>query len=235
MPGLWSGSVALGMASIPVKLGISLRRRNLGLPPLHEVRLRTISQKCYSSSCEEDVERTELVKSCAYGEDRYAVLEPADFEATEGGASRHIKVVALVERADLQPAQQNRTSYLVAEEGNGKSYLLLLQAMQKKDRVALASFVKRGKEYFAGLLPAQGCLMLHILFPQGEFKHISDVVDLPPGDLKKSWIWRKRLSMTSRRISPATFSSTRTGSGCWRSSAPKSRVKGSLPSSREIR
>lgn len=53
------------------------------------------------------------------------------------------------------------------------------------DRVTLARFIMRGKEYVSALVPTEGGLMLHILFHQGEFKHIADVVHLPPVELKE--------------------------------------------------
>ena len=51
------------------------------------------------------------------------------------------------------------------------------------DRVALARFIMRGKEYVSALVPAEGGLMLHILFHQDEFKRIADVLHRPPVEL----------------------------------------------------
>ncbi len=185
MPGLWSGSITFGLVSIPVRLEVSQRRRNLGFNLLHQDCLQRINQKYHCSSCETDLERGELVKGYEYEKDRYTVVDPADFEAADGDASRHIEVVAFVEHSDLRPEHQNRTYYLVPEEGSEKSYVLLLQAMQETNRVALARFIMRGKEYVSAVVPAEGGLMLHILFHQGEFKHITDVVHLPSVELKE--------------------------------------------------
>ena len=115
MPGLWSGSITFGLVSIPVRLEVSQRRRNLGFNLLHQDCLQRINQKYHCPSCETEVERTDLVKGYEYEKDRYTVVDPADFEAADGEASRHIEVVAFVDHSDLRAEHPNRTYYLVPE------------------------------------------------------------------------------------------------------------------------
>jgi len=59
-----------------------------------------------------------LVRGYEFEKGRYTVVDPADFEAADGEASWHIEVVAFVEHSELRPEHQNRTYYLIPEEGS---------------------------------------------------------------------------------------------------------------------
>ena len=145
MPGLWSGSITFGLVSIPVRLEVSQHRKNLGFNPLHQDCLQRIKPKYHCATREVDVELSDLVKGYEFEKGRYTVIDPVDFEADDGKASRHIEVVAFVEHSELRPEHRNRTYYLVPGEGSEKSSVLLLQPMQEMDRVALARFIMRGR------------------------------------------------------------------------------------------
>ena len=66
-----------------------------------------------------------------------------------------------------------------------KVWDLLLKGMQQAGKVAITRFIMRGKEYIASVDFNQHGLMLHILFHQGEFKHIEEVFTLPELELKE--------------------------------------------------
>ncbi len=184
MPSLWSGSISFGLVSIPVRLEVSQRSRNVGFNLLHEECLSRIRQKHYCPSCEEYVERDDLVKGYQYEKDHYVVITPEDFEKADGGASRNIEVVAFVDSSELKPVHLSKTYYLVPEAGAEKAYLLLLEAMRDTKKVGITRFVMRGKEYIGAVSHGGKGLMLHILFHKGEFKHLEDVVSLPQLEVK---------------------------------------------------
>lgn len=195
MPSLWSGSITFGLVSIPVRLESSLRSKDLAFNFLHQECLQRINQKFYCPSCEQYLERDELVRGYEYEKDRFVVMEAEDFEKAEGPASRTIDVIGFVDRSDLQPVYLNKTYYLVPEAGSEKGYLLLLQGMQETGKVAITRFVMRGKEYIGAVDFSDKGLFLHILFHQGEFKHFEEVFQLPEVSVKE-----KELSLARQII-----------------------------------
>lgn len=176
MPSLWSGSLTFGLVSIPVRLEVSRRSQRLSFNLLCPDCLGRINQVPYCPACDEYRERAELKRGYQYQKDEYVVMEPEDFTEAESSASRNIEVIAFVEAETLQPVFLDRTYYLVPEPGAEKGYALLHRGMQETNKVAITRFVMRGKEYIGAVNFADGGLMMHILFHQGEFKHASEIV-----------------------------------------------------------
>ena len=176
MPSLWSGSLTFGLVSIPVRLEVSRRSQRLSFNLLCPDCLGRINQVPYCPACDEYRERAELKRGYQYQKDEYVVMEPEDFTEAESSASRNIEVIAFVEAETLQPVFLDRTYYLVPEPGAEKGYALLHRGMQETNKVAITRFVMRGKEYIGAVNFADGGLMMHILFHQGEFKHVSEIV-----------------------------------------------------------
>ena len=176
MPSLWSGSLTFGLVSIPVRLEVSRRSQRLSFNLLCPDCLGRINQVPYCPACDEYRERAELKKGYQYQKDEYVVMELENFTKAESNASRNIEVIAFVEAETLKPVFLDRTYYLVPEAGAEKGYALLHRGMQETNKVAITRFVMRGKEYIGAVNFADGGLMMHILFHQGEFKHASDIV-----------------------------------------------------------
>lgn len=183
MPALWSGSITFGLVSIPVRLETSRRGKGISFNLLHKKCQQRVNQKFYCSTCEQYVDRKDLLRGFEHEKDRYVVLHPEDFENAEGEASRNIEVIAFVDHSEIQPVHLNTTYYLVPEDGAEKGYLLLLRGMQKTNTVAMTRFVMRGKEYIGAIGAASQGLMLHILFHKGEFKRMEEIAELPKVDL----------------------------------------------------
>jgi DNA end-binding protein Ku len=185
MPSLWSGSITFGLVSIPVRLETSHRGSDLSFNLLHKECRQRINLKYYCPTCDQYLERSDLIKGYEYEKGRYVVLEEEDFEIAEGEASRNIDVVAFTDYAQLKPVYLNKTYYLVPERGAEKGYLLLLKGMEETQKVAVTRFVMRGKEYIGAVSFSPEGMLLHILFHKGEFKDIDEVVHLPEVELKE--------------------------------------------------
>ena len=104
MPSLWSGSITFGLVSIPVRLETSQRNKGLSFNMLHDKCQQRVNQKYYCSTCDQYLERHELVRGYEHERDHYVVMDKGDFEKVEGEASRNIEVIAFVSRSELQPA-----------------------------------------------------------------------------------------------------------------------------------
>ena len=176
MPSLWSGSLTFGLVSIPVRLEVSRRSQRVSFNLLCPECLGRINQVPYCPACDQYRERVELKRGYQYQKDEYVVMEPEDFTKAESNASRNIEVIAFEEAETLKPVFLDRTYYLLPEPDAEKGYALLHRGMQETNKIAITRFVMRGKEYIGAVNFADGGLMMHILFHQGEFKHASQVV-----------------------------------------------------------
>jgi DNA end-binding protein Ku len=111
------------------------------------------------------------------------IIEPEELEQIAPGRSRTIDINTFVELDDIDPIHFQKTYWLApAKEEYGRSYSLLLQAMEKTNRAGIASFVMRGKEYLTAVRAGDGLLVLNTLLflddirdPAKELKSLPEI------------------------------------------------------------
>lgn len=107
----------------------------------------------------------------------------SQFEKDTPDRIRTIGITDFVEQEDIDPIFYRNTYYL-APQGDGaeRPYGLLLQAMREADRVAIACFVMRGKQYLAALRPDGDVLALETMYFADEIRDPAKELDgLPNG------------------------------------------------------
>jgi DNA end-binding protein Ku len=86
-----------------------------------------------------------------------------------------IDIAEFVPLPTVDPIYFEKTYYLGPDKGGEKAYRLLADAMAKTDRVALATFVMRGKESLVLVRPAQNGLMLHTMYFADEVRDFAEI------------------------------------------------------------
>jgi DNA end-binding protein Ku len=161
---LSSAMISFGLVTIPVELRTATKSLAPAFHLVHEVCGSRIHQQLYCPVCQRVVERTELVRGFDVGKDRYVVFTPEELEHLEGEASRTIDITEFVPLSAVDPIYYETTYYLSPGKDGGKAYGLLTEAMAGDARVALATFVMRGKENLVAIRAVDGVLILHTLF-----------------------------------------------------------------------
>jgi DNA end-binding protein Ku len=161
---LGSGTISFGLVSIPVKLYTAASSGNVSFNLLHAKCGSRIKQQTFCPVCNEVVERGALVKGYEFQKDQYVRLGDEELKSLEGEASKVIDIAEFVPLSSVDPIYFEKTYYLGPDKGGEKPYRLLADAMAKSDRVALATFVMRGKESLVLIRPAQDGLMLHTMY-----------------------------------------------------------------------
>ena len=134
-----------------------------------------IKQQNICPTCNEVVERTELVKGYEFAKDQYVQFTDEELKALEGEASKSIDIAEFVPLDQVDPIYFEKTYYLGPDKGGEKAYRLLADAMDKTGRCALAKYVMRGKENLVLIRPAQDGLMLHTMYFADEVRDFGEV------------------------------------------------------------
>ena len=108
-----------------------------------------------------DVNYNELVKGYEIAKEQYVRLSQEDLDQLEASEYDAMQILEFVPLSAVDPIYYENTYYLVSEKQGEKAYLLLAQAMETMERVALAKFVWRGKESLDVIRSVQGKLLLH--------------------------------------------------------------------------
>src|SRR5262252_4023986 len=172
---LGTGTISFGLVSIPVRLYTAASSANVSFNQLHGVCGSRIRQQIFCPTCNRTVERNELVRGYEFAKDQYVQVKDEELKALEGEASTMIDIGEFVPLADVDPIYFGKTYYLGPDKGGEKAYRLLSEAMEKAGQVALAKYVRRGKENVVLIRAAHGGLMLHTMYFADEVRNFDEI------------------------------------------------------------
>lgn len=170
----WSGSIAFGLVSIPVRLytanrggGISLRMTDHDGTPL--------ARRYFCSKENRMLSREDLVRGYEIERQKFIEIDEEELEALEPEKSREIDLRRFVPVEDVEPMFFQRAYFLIPEEGAVKAYRLLAYSMEKLARAGVATVVMRGREYLVAIIAEGGVLRAETLRFVDELRTPDDV------------------------------------------------------------
>jgi DNA end-binding protein Ku len=88
------------------------------------------------------------------------LLTAEELDAFEARASKAIEIEEFVDLDEIDPIFYDSAYYLAPDKATVKPYALLMRAMQATNKVGIARFVMRSKQYVAAIRPRDGHLVL---------------------------------------------------------------------------
>ncbi|MBM0127218.1 non-homologous end joining protein Ku [Pimelobacter simplex] len=162
---IWSGSLSFGLVNVPVGLFSATQEHEVHFHQFEEGTSSRIRYKRVNEDTGDEVAYDDIVKGAEVDEGEYVMLTQEELESVEPGKSRTIDISDFVDAAEIDPIHFQRSYYLApADESAAKAYALLATAMRKAERVGIATFVMRGKQYLAAVRPQDGVLVLATMY-----------------------------------------------------------------------
>lgn len=157
---IWSGSISFGLVNIPVKLYTAVSRKNVSFNQIDRRTGSRIKQKRVSALDGEEVPYEEIVKGYELPSGEYVTLDDDELASLDPEAQRTIDIEEFVDLVDIDPVYYDAAYYLVPDATTAKPYKLLATAMEESQKVGIARFVMRTKQYVAAVRPKDGKLLL---------------------------------------------------------------------------
>jgi DNA end-binding protein Ku len=148
---------------------------NVSFNQLHGKCGSRIKQQTFCPVCNDVVDRKDLVKGYEFAKDQYVRVGDDELKTLEGEASKNIDIAEFVPLEKVDPVYFEKAYYLGPDKGGEKAYRLLTDAMAKSGRVAVATFVMRGKESLVLIRPSSDGLMLHTMFFSDEVRSFGEI------------------------------------------------------------
>jgi DNA end-binding protein Ku len=180
---IWSGAISFGLVNVPVKLYSAVQRKTIRFHQLNAETQARIQQKRVDSTTGEEVPYEQIVKGYEIAPDRYVVITPEELESVDPKQSRSIDIQEFVDLDEIDPIYYDHNYYLAPGQGAAKAYALLVEAMEKSGKVAIARFVMRNKEYLAAIRPVNGVLNVSTMVFSDEIAdpdRIDELSEEPP-------------------------------------------------------
>jgi DNA end-binding protein Ku len=184
---IWSGALSFGLVNVPVKLYSAVSRKTVRFHQLNEETGNRIAQKRVDAQTGDEVAYESIVKGYELGRDRYVVVRPDELDALDPARTRTIDIEDFVDLDQIDPVYYDHPYYLVPDKGAAKPYGLLLEAMRRSGKVAIARVVLRSKEQLVAIRPSGDVLLMETMIFHDEVVPTDALDDLPEsGDLRAS-------------------------------------------------
>jgi DNA end-binding protein Ku len=175
----WKGYLKLSLVSCPVKLysATSASAGKISFNMLHKDTLNRVQQKYHDPELGE-IDRADLVKGYQFEKDRYVVVSNDELEAVEIESSKTIDIDGFVDAADIDPIYFDNSYYMapdgpIAEE----TFAVILEAMRKVNKVAIARIVLSGRERLTAIEPITDGFRLMTLRSAKEIREPASALD----------------------------------------------------------
>ena len=182
MRAIWKGAVSFGLVNVPVGLFSATEDHDVHFHQFEKGTSSRIRNQRVNEDTGDEVAYSDIVKGAEVG-DGYVMLTPEELESVEPGRSRTIDISDFVEAADIDPVYYQKSYYLApSDEAGKKAYRLLVKAMAKAERIGVATFVMRGKQYLAAIRPSEdgNVLVLSTMHFADEVRDPAETLDQLP-------------------------------------------------------
>lgn len=178
---IWTGSVSFGLVNVPVGLYSATEDHDVHFRQFEGGTSSRIRYKRVNEDTGDEVDYGDIVKGAEVGDGEYVIIAPEKLEAVEPGKSRTIDISDFVDAAEIDPIQYQKSYYLAPQDETGeKAYALLLRAMEEADRIGIATFVMRSKQYLAAIRPHGEVLVLETMFFADEVRDPAQEIEQLP-------------------------------------------------------
>ena len=175
-----SATISFGLVSIPTRVYVATHSEQLSFNLLHAPCGSRIKQQLWCPEHEKVVDRSELVKGYQFAKDRYVTFTDEELKALEAEANRAIDIQEFVPLSRVDPIYFEDAHYLGPDKGAEKAYHLLAQAMRETGQVALAQYVRGGKEHLVLIRPSEDGLVLHTMYYGDEVRSFAEIDGAKP-------------------------------------------------------
>jgi len=175
---IWSGSISFGLVNIPVKLFNAVSRKSVSFNQIDKRTGARIKYQKVSAADGSEVPNDAIVKGYELASGEFVLIDDDELAALDPEAARTIDIEEFVDLAEIDPIFYDSAYYLAPDKATVKPYALLAEAMERSQKVAIARFVMRTKQYLAAIRPKDGKLLLSTMVYADEVNDTHELSEL---------------------------------------------------------
>ncbi|MEW2522891.1 Ku protein [Actinacidiphila alni] len=185
MRSVWSGNLAFGLVSIPVKLGSAVSSHKISFRQVH---LADQGRVRYQKTCELDEEvltASDIGRAYETPDEQLVEISDADLRSLPLPTAKTIEVSGFVDMASVDGMQLDTPYFLApASPAANKPYVLMREALARADKAAVGKFAMRNSEHLALIRAHDDVLLLQTLRWPDELNSPAEAA--PKGSVKIS-------------------------------------------------
>ncbi|MEV4312442.1 Ku protein [Actinocrispum sp. NPDC049592] len=167
---VWRGAISFGLVTIAVRMFGSSEEHDFRFHQVHPEDGGRIRYKRVCEICGNEVEYRDIAKGYELEDGRVVILTDEDFAKLPVSTDKSIEVLEFVPAGEVDPIYFQKTYYLEPDKTAGRPYVLLRQALEDTDRLAVVRITIRQRESLAILRARQDILVLHTIYWPDEIR-----------------------------------------------------------------
>lgn len=189
MRAMWSGALAFGLVNVPVKMYTATEDHAVRFHQVHLEDGGRIKMKRVCSECGQEVAYADVAKGYEDPSGQRLIIRPGDLDDLPAGPAKEIEVLQFVPSEQVDPILFDKSYYLEPDTRARKPYVLLREALQQTERIAIVRVAIRQRTQLAALRVRDDVLLLQtMLWPdevrQPDFAFRSEETDIRPQELQ---------------------------------------------------
>jgi len=177
---IWSGALAFGLVTIPVKLysavesssDVSFRLLDgKSLTPIKEIRVNPATK--------EEVPWERVVRGFEYSKGKYLAVSSEELKTLPLPTAHTVELLGFVDAEEIDALYFDKAYYLGPGKGGEKAYELLRRTLADRGKVGIGKVAIRTREHLVAVRPIGGPLVMQTLYYADEVRPAEDIPDLP--------------------------------------------------------
>ncbi|MDF0531500.1 Ku protein [Tsukamurella sp. 8F] len=188
MRAIWTGELSFGLVNVPVKVYSAIESHDAKSHQVDAKDGTRIRYKRVREGTDDEVEFAQIANAYESESGEQVVLTKEDLKSMPVERHREIAVTEFVPSEDIDPIQFDRPYYLEPSSKSPKAYMLLRQALQETDRLAICTFTLRNRTRLCALRVVGNVMVLQtLLWPDEirvpDFPSLTEDVKIRPQEL----------------------------------------------------
>ena len=178
---IWTGSVSFGLVNVPVGLYSATEDHDVHFHQFEKGTTARVRNQRVNEKTGDEVAYKDVVKGAELSDGGYVMITQEELESVEPTKSRTIDISDFVDAAEIDPIYYQKSYYLAPSDDSAKkAYTLLVKAMDDAQRIGVATFVMRGKQYLCAIRPSGNVLVLETMYFADEVRDPAQELDQLP-------------------------------------------------------
>lgn len=170
MRAIWKGAVSFGLVNVPVRLYSATENHDVQFRQVHREDGGRIKYQRVCSADGELVSYDDIAKGYETEDGEMVVLTDEDFKDLPSRTSKEISVEKFVPADQIDPMLLDKSYYLEPDASATKPYILLREALESENRMAIVTVSIRTRMTMAVLRVRDGVIVMQTMLWPDEIR-----------------------------------------------------------------
>jgi DNA end-binding protein Ku len=198
---IWKGAITFGLVNVPIQLEMAVHDKMVHFNLMSSDGNCRLRQKLYCPETKQEFDFSQTARGIEIAKGEYVLIDEKEIDRLKPEHGRTIEIVQFIKQDELDPIYFDRVYFIVPTESSIKPYKLLCDAISQANKIALARFVMREREYLAAIRPLGDGLVLHTMHYEDEVETPEDAI---PAQVRKAKSSAKEVAVARELIDAMT-------------------------------